>query len=153
MSYVDEILQPGEQVAFRTGPSRWLYAPAMLLLIAAVALAVWALRMSSGFGVYALILAAVLAVLAVVLWIPAFMKRWTTELVATDRRVIYKTGLLRRHTIEMNMDKIESVNVDQSIWGRLFNYGTVEIHGTGGGLEPLPSIDAPLAFRNHVTAR
>jgi uncharacterized membrane protein YdbT with pleckstrin-like domain len=152
MSYIDEILQPGERVNFRTGPSRWLYAPSVLLLLAAAALAIWSLQMSSGFGVYALILAAVLALVAVIVWFPAFMKRWTTELVATDRRVIYKTGLLRRHTIEMNMDKVESVNVDQSIWGRLFNYGTVEIHGTGGGLEPLPAIDSPLAFRNHVTA-
>ena len=70
----------------------------------------------------------------------------------TDRRVVYKTGLIRRHTIEMNMDKVESVNVDQSILGRIFGYGTVDIRGTGGGLEPLRNIRDPLAFRNHVTA-
>ena len=52
----------------------------------------------------------------------------------------------------MNMDKVESVNVDQSLLGRLLGYGTVTVHGTGGGIEPLPDIASPIAFRNHVTA-
>jgi uncharacterized membrane protein YdbT with pleckstrin-like domain len=66
---------------------------------------------------------------------------------------VYKRGFIRRHTVEMNMDKVESVDVDQSIMGRLLNYGDVTIHGTGEGWEPLDRIDAPLEFRNHVTAR
>jgi hypothetical protein len=53
----------------------------------------------------------------------------------------------------MNMDKIESVDVDQSLIGRLFDYGDVIIRGTGAGIEPLRGIDSPLAFRNAVTAR
>ena len=52
----------------------------------------------------------------------------------------------------MNMDKVESVNVDQTLLGRIFGYGTVVVHGTGGGLEPLPNIASPITFRNHVTA-
>ena len=71
----------------------------------------------------------------------------------TDRRIVYKRGLIKRHTIEMNMDKVESVDVDQSIFGRLLNYGDITIHGTGESSEPLRSIGAPLDFRNHVTAR
>ena len=70
-------------------------------------------------------------------FIPAWVKRRTTELAVTNRRVIYKRGFVRRHTIEMNMDKVESVDVDQSFWGRIFNYGTIVVHGTGGSLEPL----------------
>jgi uncharacterized membrane protein YdbT with pleckstrin-like domain len=103
-------------------------------------------------GFVALIVATVIAAAALVLWLRAFLRRASTELAVTDRRVIYKTGLVRRHTVEMNMDKVESVNVDQSLLGRLFGYGTVTVHGTGGGLEPLPSIASPIAFRNHVTA-
>jgi uncharacterized membrane protein YdbT with pleckstrin-like domain len=53
----------------------------------------------------------------------------------------------------MNMDKIESVHVDQSIMGRIFNYGTVTVHGTGTGIEPLQKIDSPIEFRNNVTAQ
>jgi uncharacterized membrane protein YdbT with pleckstrin-like domain len=153
MSYVDEILQPGEQVRHRTGPHWLVYGPAILLLAAAIVLAIVSYRAQPGtWPGLGLVLAAVIAGGAVVAWFPAFLRRYTTELVATDRRIVYKTGLVRRHTSEMNMDKVESVNVDQSVLGRLFGYGTVEVRGTGGGIEPLRNIADPLAFRNHVTA-
>ena len=71
----------------------------------------------------------------------------------TNRRIVYKCGLIKRHTVEMNMDKVESVDVDQSVFGRMLNYGDITIRGTGEGIEPLYRISAPLDFRNHVTAR
>jgi uncharacterized membrane protein YdbT with pleckstrin-like domain len=86
-------------------------------------------------------------------FIPAWVKRRTRELAVTNRRVIYKRGFVRCHTIEMNMDNVETVDVDQSFWGRIFNYGTIVVHGTGGSLEPLPRIDSPIEFCNKVTAR
>jgi uncharacterized membrane protein YdbT with pleckstrin-like domain len=76
-----------------------------------------------------------------------------TEFAVTDRRVIYKRGFISRHTVEMNMDKIESVDVDQSLLGRLFNYGTIHVLGTGQGIECLRQIGAPLALRNAITAK
>ena len=82
----------------------------------------------------------------------AWFARWTTEIAVTDRRVIYKRGFIQRHTVEMNVDKVESVDVDQSILGRIFNYGDITVRGTGATLEPFRSIEAPLDFRNHVTA-
>ena len=60
-------------------------------------------------------------------------RRWTTELSVTNHRVIYKRGFIRRHTVEMNMDKVETVNVDQSILGRIAGYGTIHVLGTGQG--------------------
>ena len=45
-----------------------------------------------------------------------WFKRWTTEIAVTDKRIIYKTGFIKRHTEEMNMDKVASVDVDQSFW-------------------------------------
>ena len=64
-------------------------------------------------------------------------KRWTTELSVTTHRVIYKRGFICRHTVEMNMDKVETVNVDQSILGRILGYGTIHVLGTGqGGSRP-----------------
>jgi uncharacterized membrane protein YdbT with pleckstrin-like domain len=83
----------------------------------------------------------------------AWFKRWTTEVDVTERRIVYKRGLIWRHTVEMNMDKVESVDVDQSVLGRLLDYGDITLRGTGAGLEPLRSIEAMLEFRNHVTAR
>jgi len=82
----------------------------------------------------------------------AFIRRATTELAVTDHRVIYKSGLLSRHTIEMNRDKVESVDVDQSLLGRILGYGTVVVRGTGGSLEPIRNISDPLSFRTHITA-
>ena len=66
---------------------------------------------------------------------------------------MFKRGFIRRHTVEMNMDKVESVDVDQSILGRIFDFGDIVVRGTGVGIEPLHNIQAPLKFRNYVTAR
>ena len=74
----------------------------------------------------------------------------TSELVITDRRVLIKVGFIQRHTFEMFISKIESVAVFQSMMGRLFNYGTVTIRGTGGSSESFTTIAAPLQFRDAI---
>lgn len=74
----------------------------------------------------------------------------TSELVITDRRVLIKVGFIQRHTFEMFISKIESVAVYQSMLGRLFNYGTVAIRGTGGSSESFATIAAPLPFRDAI---
>jgi len=79
-------------------------------------------------------------------------KRWTTELAVTDRRVIYARGFIKRQSVEMNMRQIESIDVDQSAFGRLLDFGTVTINGAGTTHEPIRNIDQPLVFRNAVTA-
>jgi hypothetical protein len=74
----------------------------------------------------------------------------TSELVITDRRVIIKVGFIQRHTFEMFISKIESVAVLQGMMGRIFNYGTVEIRGTGGSSESFATIASPLQFRDAI---
>jgi hypothetical protein len=74
----------------------------------------------------------------------------TSELVITDRRVLIKVGFIQRRTFEMFISKIESVAVYQSMLGRLFDYGTVEIRGTGGSSESFATIAAPLPFRDAI---
>lgn len=74
----------------------------------------------------------------------------TSELVITDRRVLIKVGFIRRHTFEMFISKIESVAVYQGMMGRIFDYGTVEIRGTGGSAESFSTIAAPLQFRDAI---
>ena len=63
------------------------------------------------------------------------------------KRQIIKVGFISRRTLEMNLNKIESVNVDQSFWGRIFGYGTIVVIGTGGTKEPFAGISNPMAFR------
>jgi uncharacterized membrane protein YdbT with pleckstrin-like domain len=156
MSYVDKILQPGETVRHAAYIHWFIYLPA-LWFAAAAALVVVLVTMNivdigTSWREFALIAAAILALIALYMLLRAWISRFSTELVATDRRVIYKRGLIRRYTAEMGMEKVESVLVEQSIPGRIFNYGTITVRGTGGGIEPLTNIGDPIAFRNHVTA-
>jgi uncharacterized membrane protein YdbT with pleckstrin-like domain len=151
MSYVSRILQPGERVVYETG-LHWLpYVPAFLLLALAVALAVAAFQLDPTLALVALIAAAALALAGLVLGLVTTVRRAGTELVVTNHRVIFKRGLIGRHTIEMNRAKVESVDVDQSLMGRILGYGTVTVRGTGGSLEPLRNISHPLALRSHIT--
>ena len=81
------------------------------------------------------------------LFIAPALQRWSDEFVITNKRVVIKTGLFSRKTFEMNLSKIESVNVDQSVWGRLLGYGSITIIGTGGTRESFDTIQKPLEFR------
>jgi uncharacterized membrane protein YdbT with pleckstrin-like domain len=150
MSYVKSVLQEDEQVRYVTNISWIIYIPGVGLLILA-AVAYWiGTREVSAYSLWAGV-AAVLAVAAAILLFSAWFRRYTTEIAVTNRRIIYKRGFISRRTIEMQMDKVESVDVDQTIWGRIFGYGDITIRGVGVGIEPLKNIDAPIEFRNHVT--
>jgi len=81
------------------------------------------------------------------LFIAPALARWSDEFVITNKRIIVKTGIISRKTLEMNLNKIESVNVDQSILGRLLGYGTITIIGTGGTRESFPDIGHAAEFR------
>jgi uncharacterized membrane protein YdbT with pleckstrin-like domain len=81
------------------------------------------------------------------LTIAPMLQRALSEFVITDRRIIIKTGFIARSTFEMNLSKIESVNVDQTAMGRILNYGSITIIGTGGTKETFHNIAKPLSFR------
>ena len=151
MNYVDSELQPGETVRYR-GDIHWkVYLPGIILII--VGLLFLFAGTQSTFGAFATkLIGLILFVPGVALTAWAWFLRWTTEIAVTNKRIIFKSGFIQRHTVEMHMDKVESVDVDQSILGRIFNYGDITVRGTGATLEPFRSIGAPLDFRNHVTA-
>jgi uncharacterized membrane protein YdbT with pleckstrin-like domain len=154
MKYVQRVLQPDETVLHAARLHWFIYLKAILLLILALVCLVLAMGSNDqpGIAIPLWIGAAVLGLLGLLSGMGAFIRQATTELVLTDRRVIYKTGLFKRHTMEMNRSKVETVGVDQSVLGRLLNYGTVIVRGTGGSFEPIPQIDDPLTFRNYITA-
>jgi uncharacterized membrane protein YdbT with pleckstrin-like domain len=152
MSYVTRVLQPGEQVVYTTRLHWLIYFPAILLAAVAIALAYAASRLDGRGAVALQIVAGIFALMALWSALHAVIRRMTTELAITDHRVIYKVGLLSRHTLEMNRAKVESVDVDQTLLGRLLGYGTVVVRGTGGSLEPMRDVTDPLGFRSHITA-
>jgi uncharacterized membrane protein YdbT with pleckstrin-like domain len=83
----------------------------------------------------------------------ALIRRGSTEIVVTDRRIIFKEGVLRRRTMEMNMNKVETVDVVQTIAGRILNFGAVLIRGVGSSYEPIGMVADPLALRTAIVAQ
>ena len=88
------------------------------------------------------------AVLSLFIW--AWIQRASSEFAVTNRRVIIKTGLLERRTLELNLNKVESIEVEQTLWGRLFGFGQIEVIGTGGTREQFDRIGQPMDFRKAV---
>ena len=152
MSYVHSVLQPGETVR-HTASLHWiLYVPGVLILIAGVL--VWlVLPDRAGLIRFAGVLvmwACFAAGLLYIIW--TWFNAWITEIAVTDRRIIHKKGFIRRKTVEINMEKVESVDVEQTIGGRIFDYGDVFVRTGEAPLDDLRYIAAPLALRNHITA-
>jgi uncharacterized membrane protein YdbT with pleckstrin-like domain len=152
--YIDDILQPGEQVLYSTNAHWIFYFPAIVAWIAALAiLMLERFVVDSTLILALLVLAGIVALLALYWTLRAWFHRWTTETDVTNLRVVHKTGFIKRRTFEMSLDKVESVDVNQTILGRLLNYGDVTIKGVGEGREAIRTIASPLAFRNFITAR
>jgi uncharacterized membrane protein YdbT with pleckstrin-like domain len=152
--YIDQILQPGERVLYSTTLHWIIYWPAILAWIVAAACAVMERRaQTDGVTMLWLIVAAAAALVALYWTLRVWFRRWTTETDVTSLRVVHKEGFIKRRTFEMNLDKVESVDVDQSIPGRLFGYGDVTVRGVGEGFETIRGIASPLQFRNNITAR
>jgi uncharacterized membrane protein YdbT with pleckstrin-like domain len=152
--YIDDILQPGEKVLYSTNAHWIFYWPAIVAGLVAIAFLVLSRSLVGDTPVMlCLALAAISAVFALYKMVAAWFHRWTTETDVTNLRVVHKTGFIKRRTFEMSLDKVESVDVNQSILGRILNYGDVTILGVGEGRETISTIASPLEFRNFITAR
>jgi uncharacterized membrane protein YdbT with pleckstrin-like domain len=152
--YIDEILQPGEKVLYSTNAHWIFFLPAIAGWIVAIVFVVLSYLVPAGApALLCLSMAAISAIVALYKTATAWFHRWTTETDVTSLRVVHKTGFITRQTFEMSLDKVESVDVNQSILGRILNYGNVTIRGVGEGVETIKTIASPLAFRNSITAR
>ena len=152
--YIDEILQPGEKVLYSTNAHWIFFLPAIVGWIVAIVFLVLS-RMVAGRRADAAVPVAGgdRGHRALYKTVTAWFHRWTTETDVTNLRVVHKTGFIKRQTFEMSLDKVESVDVNQSILGRILNYGDVTIFGVGEGGKTIDTIASPLAFRNAITAR
>lgn len=123
-SYVDRVLIADEQVLHRGHVSLWPYAGWVLV------------------GVLTAVLIVGLVILA---WV--YIHTHSTEIAITNKRVIAKFGFISRRTVEINLAKVESIQVDQGLPGRVFDYGTVIISGAGNPVAPIADVARPLEFR------
>ena len=152
--YIDDILQPGEKVLYSTNAHWIFYFPAIVAGVVAVILLILSRSAVTESVILLCLSASAVAAIAALYWsAKAWFHRWTTETDVTNLRVVHKTGFIKRRTFEMSLDKVESVDVNQSILGRILNYGDVTILGVGEGKETISTIASPLDFRNFITAR
>ncbi len=146
MSYVEKNLISGEKVIYRTGIHWivlfWPFVVAVLLGAAGVAVYVYRSDL--------VIAAATLIGVAGLVLIIAGVRRGSTEMAVTNRRVIIKTGIASRRSLEIMLPNVESIGIDETAGGRMLGYGTVTIHGTGGTPEPFRLIAHPSEFRKQV---
>ena len=157
MSYVESNLVPGEVVIYQTR-LHWIVmlghvVLGCLLLGLSGVLLYYALSQTGiesgklhimeGGGV-ALLVCGVVAILL------GMVRRNATEMAVTNRRVVIKTGLASRKTIEMLLNKVESIEVSETAFGRMLGYGTIVVIGTGGTPEPFHKVAHPLEFRSQV---
>jgi uncharacterized membrane protein YdbT with pleckstrin-like domain len=124
MSYIDDSLVEGETLVHRAHISWW-----------------------SQFWLVFLGVVTLVAVVGLVFIVWAWIRVRSTELAITNRRIIAKFGFVKRHTVEINLEKVEALKVEQGVWGRILNYGTIFISGSGSSVAPIPNIADPLVFR------
>lgn len=148
MGYLDSSLLPGEHVVARARLHPVVYATAAVVGLGGVALLALStqVEMPPAAGV------AVLSV-GLLMALPRWVESRTSEFGVTDKRVVVKVGLVRRRTLELLLRQIEAISVEQTVSGRLFNYGTVSLSGTGGVKESFRAIARPLEFRRAIQAQ
>ncbi|MDR5858220.1 PH domain-containing protein [Halomonas eurihalina] len=148
MAYVDSTLMSGEKVEHRAR-LHWIILVVPLTWLV-VAYYLFTLDVSEESSTILAMLGTFAMLVFIVKEISAIITYFTTELAVTSRRVIAKKGLIRRKTAELNHSKVEGMNVDQSVLGRLLNYGTLNVNGTGAGRTPVSGVKAPLDFRRRA---
>ncbi len=151
MGYIDKNLLQGERVVYRARLHGIIFSAPVLLAVVGVGLVVAGVAVPgfvavAAFGIFFLAVAALLALVRLV-----HVK--TSEFAVTNKRVLVKVGLVHRHTLELLLTKVETIGVEQSVWGRLFNFGTIVVTGTGGTKEPFAGISRPLEFRKQVQSQ
>ena len=145
MSYIDSNLLPGERVVFRTRLHWLLFLWPVVFVVIVMFPAAWLLAAGSWSSYTWTPLAAGLLVL-----LPAFIKRMSSDFAVTNKRIMMKEGVFHTRSTEVLLSKVEAIKVDQSLPGRIFDYGSIVVTGTGGTTETFLQIQAPLAFRRAV---
>ncbi|MGD0022133.1 MAG: PH domain-containing protein [Smithellaceae bacterium] len=139
MSYIEQNLMNGESIVYES-KLHWVIflRPAMCFIVAII-------FFSSGSHVEPF--GGLFVLIGIVIGIASFINYKTSEFGITNKRVIVKVGFIHRNSIEVLLNKIEGIQVNQGILGRILGFGSITITGTGGTKDPFHKIEAPLEFR------
>lgn len=141
MSYIEDSLGQNEALHYRARFHWFYHVTAWGSLAIGVLIALLTLTQT-----YVWIALIALAI-GVAVWLSVMVPIWTTEIGVTNQRIVYKQGLLNVSTNELQLRSIEEVRFNQDFWGRIFNFGKLEIHGTGDDAIFLPAVADPIALR------
>ncbi len=158
MGYIQDNLMPNEKILFTARVHPAVFLPSVFSFIVSIGFFTYALSPRNKGDVVSGLLAGFLLLTAIgffiyslLLGIQALVILLTTEFAVTNKRVIAKRGFIRRHTLEILLPKVESISVNQNVLGRLLNFGTVTVTGTGGTRESFRAIVAPVEVRKKIT--
>jgi uncharacterized membrane protein YdbT with pleckstrin-like domain len=149
MSYLDDHLLAGERIVYRARLHWIIFGGAIVLVTLGILLAIILQATQHDYWYVGLGLAGIGLLLAIG---PA-IRYISSEFAVTDKRVLAKHGFIERESIETLLSKVEAIGVDQGIVGRVFDYGSITITGTGGTEEYFPRISAPLEFRRQIQSQ
>ena len=157
MGYVEDTLGNGEIIEYDVS-FHWLWtfsAYSIFVIIGAAAFALYLLlnqvtSIEEMKPIITIIPSLLLALIGLVNFLYMMINKWTTERILTDIRFIQKTGWIVRHTEEIRIDRMEEVNLDQSLFGRILDYGDVQMAGVGIGVIKLKMIDSPIEFQKKL---
>jgi uncharacterized membrane protein YdbT with pleckstrin-like domain len=151
MSYIEDNLMPNEKILFSAQVNPAIFLPAVVTFVFSILFIILiiigkepAFQISNG------VIAILFFLLTIRFAIEAAVIMFTTEFAITNQRIIAKRGFIHRNTLEILLPKVESVSVYQNILGRLLDFGTVTVTGTGGTKESFKAIIAPVNIRKKV---
>jgi uncharacterized membrane protein YdbT with pleckstrin-like domain len=142
MSYIEKNLMNGESIVYRTKLHWVVFLWPRIWLVVAI-------MFFSGGGDAAAV-GGLFILIAILTGVASFINFTTSEFGITNKRVIVKVGFIRRNSLEVLLNKVEGIQVNQGILGRILGFGSITVSGTGGTKDPFHKIDAPLEFRKRA---
>jgi len=145
MSYIDHNLLDGERVVYRTRLHWFILVAPLLFCVIILAPLAWFIYQGSWHDY-----AWVPVVVALVVMLPAIIRRQSSDFAVTNKRVMMKAGVFTTRSVEILLSKVEAIAVNQTLFGRMFGYGDIVVTGSGGTVESFHNIQGPLEFRRAV---
>jgi len=140
VDYIDNNLLAGEEVVYRAKLHPIIFAPGTAVVLLGIIIALS----------YSQIIGLVVGVIGVLMGAAELVRYNYSEFAVTNRRVIAKFGAFNRSSLELQLNRVEGIDVHQTVFGQFFDYGTIGVRGIGGTEELFPSVATPLEFRKHV---
>lgn len=151
MSKLENMLMPNEKILLRAQiHEAAVFIPLLFLVLVTGITVLLLLKITSGSIWLVLIFVAAFITYTAAPVTRVLIAYFTSEFAVTNQRILSRSGLFNRHTTEILLNKVESIKVDQGLSGRLFDYGTIEVTGTGGSKSKLPGIGGPFTFRSNI---